>query len=87
MAQVLTISGAQIRSDRGLLGISAAQLSAMSDMGWASIQRFEAIDGVPQRRGGTVGRVVNPLEKAGIEFIGDPVDSLGVRLRRDKAKP
>ncbi|WP_206170004.1 hypothetical protein [Sphingorhabdus sp. YGSMI21] len=46
------------------------------------MQRFEASSGVPPSRSGTLERVKAALEGAGIEFIGDPVTSPGVRLRR-----
>lgn len=78
------ISGSQIRAARGLLGLSAAQLGEVAGVSWATVQRFEAADGVPQSRGGTLERIQSTLEQAGIEFIGDPLTSPGVRLRRDE---
>lgn len=76
------VSGSQIRAARGLLGLSAAELGELAEVGWATIQRFEAADGIPPSRGGTLGRVKDALEQAGIEFLGDPLTSPGVRLRR-----
>ena len=76
------VSGAQIRSARGLLGISAQDLAKLADVSWATIQRFEATDGIPESRSGTLERVVAALEAEGIEFIGDPLKSPGVRLKR-----
>ena len=75
------VSSAQIRAARGLLNISSEQLSIMSGVGWATIRRFEAADGVPPSRSGTLNKVVGALEAAGIEFFGDPMNSPGVRLR------
>ncbi len=74
-------SGAQIRSARALLGISVEELSQLSSVSWATIQRFESAGGVPKSRSGTLERVVAALEAAGIRFIGDPLTSPGVQLR------
>ena len=75
-------SAAQIRAARALLGISDAELAKRADVNWKTVQRFESSDGVPPNRAGTLDRVVETLEAAGIEFLGDPVMSPGVRLRR-----
>ena len=79
-------SAAQIRAARALLGISAAELAKRADVNWKTVQRFETSDGVPPNRAGTLDRVVETLEAAGIEFVGDPVTSPGVRLRRAPSK-
>ncbi len=80
------VSGAQIRAARALLGLSAMQLSERAGVGWATLQRFESVDGVPASKAGTLERVEKTLENAGVVFIGDPVNSPGVQLRRAKAK-
>lgn len=80
------ISGGQIRAARALLGLSAVELGKVANVGWATIQRFEAVEGIPSSRSGTLERLKSALEEAGIEFIGDPVTSPGVRLRSDRAK-
>lgn len=76
------VSGCQLRAARGLLRISGEDLSRMSDVSWATIQRFESEDNIPNSRSGTLDRVIGALEDAGIEFIGDSIESPGVRLRR-----
>jgi predicted transcriptional regulator len=75
------ISGAHIRAARGLLGWSSQELAAVSGVGWSTIKRFEESGGIPPSRSGTLERVKLALEAAGIEFIGDPIHSPGVRLR------
>ena len=80
------VSAAQIRAARALLGISAAELAKRADVNWKTVQRFESSDGVPPNRAGTLERVVETLEAAGITFLGDPVKSPGVRLRRPPTK-
>lgn len=76
------ISSMQIRAARALLDISANELGRTSGVPLRTIQRFERAPGVPPSRGGTLERVTRTLEVAGIEFIGDPIKSPGVRLRR-----
>ena len=75
-------SGSQIRAARGLLGISAAELAERAGVTWKTIQRFETADGIPPNRSGTLDKVRAALEAQGIEFLGDPETSPGVRLRR-----
>lgn len=76
------ISGAQIRAARGMLRMSSREVADLSGVGWATVKRFEEIEGFPQSRGGTLERVEAALEDAGIEFVGDPIQSPGVRLHR-----
>ncbi|WP_202391054.1 helix-turn-helix domain-containing protein [Erythrobacter ramosus] len=82
-----TISSAQIRGARALLKISAAELAAMASVTWKTVQRMESVEGVPPSRSGTLERIKAALEQAGIEFIGDPLTSPGVRLRLEKEFP
>jgi transcriptional regulator with XRE-family HTH domain len=75
-------SGSQIRAARGLLGWSASELAEHSEVTLRTIQRFETADGIPPNRSGTLDKVRVALEAQGIEFLGDPETSPGVRLRR-----
>lgn len=75
-------SGAQIRAARALLGISAAELAELAGVTWKTVQRFESVEEIPASRSGTLERVNAALRAAGIEFVGDPVTSPGVRLTR-----
>jgi hypothetical protein len=76
------VSAAQLRAGRALLGLSSKQFAELSGVGWATIKRFEDADGIPRSRAGTLERVKAALEGEGIEFIGDPITSPGVRLNR-----
>lgn len=78
------ISGPQIRSARALLGMSAKELAKRSSVSWATVQRFEQVTEIPVTRVNTLVRVQETLEAAGIEFIGDPISSPGVRLHRQR---
>jgi Helix-turn-helix len=76
------ISGAQIRAARALLGISAAELAEISGIGHRTLQRFEAVDGIPDARTALLRQLASVLESKGIVFQGDPIRSPGVQLRR-----
>ena len=78
------ISAAQIRAARALLGISAATLAEKSDVDLRTIQRFESAEGIPKNRSGTLQRVKESLESAGVTFAGNPVISPGVQLQQEK---
>ena len=75
------ITSGQIRAARALLKWSATDLSQKSQVGTATIQRMEVMEGVPSGNVRTLSAIQVALEKAGVEFIGSPVDSPGVRLR------
>ncbi|MCT2559415.1 helix-turn-helix domain-containing protein [Tsuneonella sp. YG55] len=70
-----------MRAARALIGWTAEDLAEQSGVGWATIQRLETSDGVPPFRRGTLARVKATLETEGVEFVGDPLTSPGVRLR------
>jgi transcriptional regulator with XRE-family HTH domain len=77
-------SGAQIKAARALLGITAAELAEGSAVTLRTIQRFERAEGTPASRSGTLDRIEAALAAQGIEFIGDPMTSPGVRLHRKR---
>lgn len=64
-----------------MLGISAFELAEAAGIGHRTIQRFEAENGVPDSRTAILRKLMATLEARGIEFLGDPVTSPGVRLR------
>ena len=76
------ITSSQIRAARALLDWSRAVLAEKSSVGISALMRLESADGVPGGHVKTLESVQNALEKAGIEFIGSPEDSPGVRLRK-----
>jgi hypothetical protein len=67
--------------------MSSREFAEFAGVSWATVKRFELCEGAPQSRGGTLERVKSSFEAAGVEFIGDPVASPGVRLRGGGAKP
>ena len=78
------ISGAQIRAARALLGISAADLAREAEISHRTLQRFEAINGLPDAHSRNLDRVKRALERLGIAFLGDPESSPGVQLKQGR---
>ena len=79
------ISSAQLRAARSLLGIDQRQLAALAGVSLPTIQRMEASDGTVRGVVGTLMKVIDALDAAGIELIGNDAPSRGhgrgVRLK------
>jgi predicted transcriptional regulator len=79
------ITSQQMRAARALLGIDQRQLAELAGLSQPTIQRMEASDGQVRGVVDTLVKVVNALEAAGVELIGENVLSTGsgrgVRLR------
>ncbi len=78
------ISTGQVRAARALLRWTAEDLANAAEVGVATIRRMEVLDGVPAGNVKTLIAIQQALEDAGIEFIGNPDDGPGVRLRSGK---
>ena len=74
------ITSEQIRAARQLIKITANDLASKSDVGVATIRRFELMSGVPSGNARSLDSIKQALEALGIEFIGTPDDRPGVRL-------
>ena len=74
------ITSGQIRAARSLLGWTARDLATKSGIGFSTMIRLEASEGVPNSNVKTLDAVQRSLEESGIEFIGSPDDGPGVRL-------
>lgn len=79
------ITSAQMRAARALLGIDQKTLAKMSGLSAPTIQRMESSDGDVRGVVGSLTKVVQALELAGVEVIGEGAASLsggrGVRLK------
>lgn len=79
------ITAAQMRAARALLGIDQKTLAEMAGVSVPTIQRMEASPGNVRGVVDSLTKVVDALNLAGIELIGDGAQSLsggrGVRLR------
>ncbi|AMK26290.1 XRE family transcriptional regulator [Sphingobium baderi LL03] len=78
-----------MRAARALLGIDQRQLAALAGVSLPTIQRMEASDGQVRSVVDTLVKVINAIESAGIEIIGENAQSSGagrgVRLKETAA--
>ena len=85
------ITAAQLRAARALLGIDQRQLAEASGLSLPTIQRMEASEGVVRGNVDSLVKLVEALERAGIELIGEGATSSGggrgVRLRAAARPP
>ena len=64
------ITKAQLRAARALMGWSLEQLGKEAGVGWATVQRLESSKtDLKNAKYETVGKVIDALTRAGIEFI------------------
>ena len=84
------ITSSQMRAARALLGIDQRQLAEMAGLSLPTIQRMEASGGQVRGIIDTLMKVVDALEGAGVELIGENAQSAGkgrgVRLREAAAR-
>jgi transcriptional regulator with XRE-family HTH domain len=85
------ITASQLRAARALLGIDQKTLAELAGLSVPTIQRMEASDGNVRGVVESLTRVVEALDLAGIELIGDNAQSVaggrGVRLKTPAPKP
>jgi len=74
------LTGLQIRMARSALRWSGQELARRADMALKTIQRLEAVDGIPPSHSATLTELRSIFEAAGIEFIGTPDDGPGIRI-------
>ena len=79
------ITAAQIRAARALLGLDQRRLAEAAGLSVPTIQRMEASAGQVRGNVESLVKVVDALEKAGIELIAEGASSTGggrgVRLK------
>ena len=80
------ITSAQMKAARALLGIDQQELAGRAGLSLPTIQRMEASDGVVRGTTDSLVKVIEALQAAGIEVIGEGVASpdggRGVRLKK-----
>ena len=85
------ITAAQMRAARAMLGIDQRQLAELAGVSLPTIQRMEASEGNVRGVIDTLTKVIEALDRAGIELIGDNTISReggrGVRLKQPKVRP
>lgn len=72
------ITSAQMRAARALLGVDQRQLAEMATLSLPTIQRMEASDGQVRGIIDTLMKVVEALERAGVELIAENSPTVGV---------
>lgn len=79
------ITAAQMRAARALLGVDQRGLAELAGLSLPTVQRMEASDGQVRGQVDSLVRVVDALDRAGVELIGEGAASSGggrgVRLR------
>ncbi|WP_373503253.1 helix-turn-helix domain-containing protein [Aestuariivirga sp.] len=85
------ITSSQIRAARALLGMDQKTLAERAGLSLPTIQRMEASDGQVRGVVDSLVKVVEALEGAGIELLGEGAVSSGggrgVRFRTGKVPP
>lgn len=85
------MTAGQLRAARALLGIDQKTLAELAGVSVPTIQRMEASQGNVRGVVDSLSKVVDALNFAGIELIGEGSQSLsggrGVRLREPPTKP
>ncbi|MGD2111883.1 MAG: helix-turn-helix transcriptional regulator [Gammaproteobacteria bacterium] len=85
------ITAAQMRAARALLGMDQRQLAEAAGISVPTIQRMEASNGQVRGNVDTLVKVVESLERAGVELIAEGAPSAGggrgVRLKGDAPSP
>jgi len=72
------ITSAQIRAARALLGLDQRRLAEAAGLSLPTIQRMEGSAGQVRGNVESLVKVVEALERAGIELIGEGAVSAGV---------
>jgi transcriptional regulator with XRE-family HTH domain len=80
------ITAHQLRAARALLGMDQRALAAASGLSLPTIQRMETSDGVVRGNVESLTKLIEALDRAGVELIGEGAVSAnggrGVRLKR-----
>jgi transcriptional regulator with XRE-family HTH domain len=83
------ITAAQMRAARALLGIDQKKLAELAGVSVPTIQRMEASPGNVRGIIDSLTKVIDALNEAGVELIGEgapsPSGGRGVRLRSPAA--
>lgn len=71
------ITASQMRAARALLGVDQRQLAEMSGVSLPTIQRMEASEGNVRGVVDTLTKVIEALDRAGVELIAENAESRG----------
>jgi predicted transcriptional regulator len=79
---ILKVSTRQLKAARALLGWSQEDLAVAAGVSIPTIKRLEALEGTLGGRTETSTKIVKSLKSAGVEFLGENDEGVGVRLRK-----
>jgi transcriptional regulator with XRE-family HTH domain len=83
------ITAGQLRAARALIGLDQRKLAELAGLSLPTIQRMEASEGVVRGNVESLTKLIQALNEAGIELIGDNAASQsggrGVRLKAQGA--
>jgi transcriptional regulator with XRE-family HTH domain len=79
----LSITSEQLKAARALLRWDQAELATRSLVSLPTIKRLETKPGALRAHGPTIAALRGALEKAGLEFISESGEGVGVRIVRD----
>ena len=71
------IKSLQLRAARILLGLDQKQLAEISGLSLPTIQRMESSDDMVRGNVGSLTKIIEALNKAGIELIAEGSSSIG----------
>lgn len=71
------ITSAQVRAARALLGLDQRHLAEAAGLSLPTIQRMESSDGLVRGNVDSLFKLVEALDRAGVELIGDGATSSG----------
>ncbi|AUB81733.1 helix-turn-helix domain-containing protein [Candidatus Thiodictyon syntrophicum] len=85
------LTAAQLRAARALLGLDQRRLAEAAGLSLPTIQRMEASEGTVRGNVDSLVKLVEALERVGVEFIAEGSPSggggRGVRLRAAASTP
>src|SRR5258707_12042380 len=91
IGKIRLITSFQMRAARALLGIDQRRLAELAGVSLPTIQRMEASDGNVRGVVDSLIKVVDALNRAGVDLIGEDVRSdsggRGVRLKQPGPPP
>jgi predicted transcriptional regulator len=83
---IAVLTGAQLRAARALLGIDQKTLADHAGVSLPTVQRMESSPGTVRGVVDSLTKIVQALNRAGVELIGDGAASsgggCGVRLKK-----
>lgn len=85
MSEINHITGRQIAAARALTGLGQVELAVLSHISAPTLRRMEASGIAPISPSNNLRTVVSALESAGVIFVPENGEGVGVRLRKERS--